>query len=199
MQFEDSGRCSFFYFVHELFVTLSQISGIEIEYAKCRDGVEHLRASRVVRVKFELTRGGVRIYAKDFGAFSRIDNTLPYDSILKSYVNFRDAAQDVLTSIQKEVLCRACEVMINAIERKAPGLYFELLESGLPKGFKFETWGKGVEHTIPGQILRHLPRHLPEGDIQAIVGWAKGDAFAAVVQRIFRDLDARYDGMELRN
>lgn len=196
MSMEDHGACGFF---HVLYVHLFYIGALsgrfsDAELEDMRTEADKLTNQKSVKLRLELQPTQLRIYSSDFGAFGKFNMLIPYSGLVQNYMALKSLpAGDDASTI--EFACRGCEVLINAIERKAPGLVPVLLTSGLPKGFRFEDWPKDDGKIVPGQFLRIMPA----GDLHEIVQWIQSAAFENAVSKLCADIDARWEGLEQRN
>lgn len=193
MHFQDHGNCAFFSLLHlHLFYLLSLGGELTPEdQAEIASNPGILGAQNVVQLRLDLEESGLRLSSPDFGGLGRMNLAIPYRGILQGYVMTQSMPDSVLTADERETASRGAELLINAIERKAPGLFRTLILTGLPPEFSFESWPQD-DASIPGQILRVMPRT----GLDDIVSWFRHPRFIRTSRELIRDINMRHAGVE---
>lgn len=197
MHLEDHGSCVFFSLLHlHLFYLLSLTGELTPEdQADIVSNPDLLAEQKVVRLRLDLEESGLRLSSQAFGGLGRMNMAIPYRGIIQGYVMTRSMPDSFLTAEERETASRGAELLINAIERKAPGLFRTLILTGLPAGFSFESWPQDDASTIPGQILRVMPRT----GLDDIVSWFRHPRFIRTSRELIRDINMRHAGVESLN
>jgi len=197
MIMKDDGSCTFFQLLHVHLVWLGCRSGkISREDGAAIGRKSYLlEQQKIVTLRLELQKNLLRIYSGNFGALQTIDFRIPYRGLIANYLVLKSADSGTPSAEMNEMVCRGCEILVNAIERKAPGLTAELIINGLPDGFAFENCSLDIANTIPGQFLRNMP----SADIDEIIAWMKTGEFKASMSRLKEEIFDRTDLKEDRN
>lgn len=197
MRMKDHGACVFFQNLHlHLFYLLSLSGDLTPEdQAEIAADPMQLNRQKVVNLCIDLTETGMRLSSPSFGGLGKMNLTIHYRGIIDNYIKLRMLPDRIAPAASRDAASRGSELLINAVERKAPGIFKTLVSTGLPKGFSFERWPQNENSTIPGQILRILPSE----DLEEIVSWMQRPDFQETCRQLIAEINARHEGLETLN